>query len=226
MEGEATMSGHTHKAYDGALARLHEQLIQMGELVCAQIGEAVNAYAAWDADSARLVKEREKTVNLFDDHLDEDHFALIALRSPVATDLRAIVAMSKAVAELERAGDEAKKIARTVHHGSSRPAAATARDVQHLGRLAVHQMHLAIQAFRQLDPAKAMPVIDADHVLDDEYAGALRRLIQRYDEASVRIEAVLEAAFVLKSIERVGDHARNLARLLRTIGRPSPPPAR
>lgn len=226
MEGEATMMGHTHKAFDGALARLHEQLIQMGELVCAQIEVAVNAYAAWDADSARLVREREKTVNLFDDHLDEDHFALIALRSPVATDLRAIVAMSRAVAELERAGDEAKKIARTVLQESNHPATATARDVQHLGRLATHEMRLAVQAFRDLDSGTAVRVLEAERVLDTEYAGALRRLIHRHDEGGSRLDAILEAAFVLKSLERIGDHARNLARLLQGIGQPTQAAAR
>lgn len=220
MEGEATIRGHTHKAFDGALARLHEQLIQMGELVCAQIEEAVNAYVAWDTDSARLVREREKTVNLFDDNLDEDHFALIALRSPVATDLRAIIAMSRAVAELERAGDEARKIARTVLHEPNHPAAPTARDVQHLGRLATHEMRLAIQAFRELDAGTAVRVLEAERVLDDEYAGTLRRLIHRYNEGGFRLDAILEAAFVLKSLERIGDHARNLARLLQTIGGP------
>lgn len=214
------MAAHTHKGYDDALAQLHEQLLAMGELVCAQVEEAVSAYVTWNAESARLVREREKAVNLFDDHLDRDQFALIALRSPVAADLRAIIAMSKAVGELERAGDEAKKIARAVLHESNRPTAATARDVMHLGRLAVHEMKSAVQALRALDPGAASRVLEADHVLDGEYADAQRRLVLRGDE--VRLEAILEASFVLKSLERIGDHARNLARLLLATGLTAP----
>ena len=221
MAGETTMSGHTHKAYDGALARLHDQLLQMGELVCAQVEEAVNAYVAGDAGRAQLVREREKAVNLFDDHLDEDHFALIALRSPVAADLRAIVAMSKAVGELERAGDEAKKIARTVLEESHRPTLGTVRDVTHLGRLAAHEMRVAIQALRDLDTSAAARVQEADEVLDHEYADALRRLIQR--GVDLPLEVILNAAFVLKSLERIGDHARNVARLLQTFSGYSQP---
>lgn len=220
MTHDPVMQGHISESYDGALAQLHAQVMRMGDLVVDQVREAARAYAEWDAEAAHRVLERERTVNAYDDSLDEDQLALIALRQPVASDLRAVVAMSKAVSELERAGDEAKKIARTVLGESGRPDAATTRDVQFLGRLAAHLMQLALAAFRRLDREEADFVLAGDKNLDAEYAAALRRLLGRVAEDPRSFEVALRAAFVLKSLERVGDHARNLARHLQSIRPP------
>src|SRR4029453_14361104 len=97
------------------------------------------------------VLEREKTVNQYDKSIDGDHMTLIARRQPMASDLRVIIAMSKAVAELERAGDEATKIARTVLGHGGRPGPATTRDARHLGRLAVSLQRLSLEALDRLE---------------------------------------------------------------------------
>ena len=211
------LEGHTAKGFDGALTTLHMHVIEMGGLVLDQVREATQAYTAWDARSAERVIEREPAVNAYDARVDEEQLAIIARRQPVASDLKAVIAMSRAVAELERAGDEAKKIARSVLQVGARPGPGTARDARHLGRLAVDLLLLSLQAFDRLDGSLAAEVIARDQELDAEYAAGLRRLLTRAMEDPRHFEVALQAAFVLKSLERIGDHARNLARQLQSI---------
>jgi phosphate transport system protein len=218
------IEGHTSRAFDGALAALHVRVIEMGGLVLDQVREAAHAYTEWDQKAAERVVERERTVNAYDRSIDTEQLTLIARRQPVANDLRAIIAMSKAVGELERVGDEAKKIARTVLGRGARPGPATTRDARHLARLAVNLLRMSLEAFDRLEQATASEVIARDRELDAEYAAGLRRLLTRAMEDPRNFDVALEAAFVLKSFERVGDHARNLARHVQWIGQDAPMP--
>jgi phosphate transport system protein len=218
------IEGHTSRAFDGALAALHVRVIEMGGLVLDQVREAAQAYTEWDAKSAERVLERERTVNQYDRSIDSEQLALIARRQPVANDLRAIIAMSKAVGELERVGDEAKKIARTVLGRGARPGPGTTTDARHLARLAVNLLRLSLDAFDGLELSVAAEVIRRDRELDTEYAAGLRRLLTRAMEDPRNFDVALEAAFVLKSFERIGDHARNLARHVQWIGHDAPLP--
>ncbi|HKT73267.1 MAG TPA: phosphate signaling complex protein PhoU [Steroidobacteraceae bacterium] len=211
------LEGHISKAFDGALATLHMRVVEMGGLVLDQVREATHAYTNWNAESATRVIERESQVNDYEARLDEEQMTLIARRQPVATDLKIILAVSRSVAELERAGDEAKKIARTVLGHGGRPGPGTSRDARHLGRLAVDLLRLSLEAFDRLDADLATEVIARDQELDEEYAAGLRRLLTRAMEDPRHMEATVEAAFVLKALERIGDHARNLARHVMSI---------
>lgn len=216
------IEGHTSRAFDGELSALHVQVVEMGGLVLLQVRESANAYTDWDSEVARGVIERERHVNAYGVSIDAQSLALIARRQPVASDLRAIIAMSKIVAEFERAGDEARKIAQTLSGrpggDSTRPGFATARDARHLTRLAVNMLRLALDALDRLDATLAREVIALDRELDAEYAAGLRRLLTRAMEDSRFFSVALQAAFVLKSLERIGDHARNVARLILHAG--------
>lgn len=212
------LEGHISRAFDGALASFHIRVVEMGGLVLDQVREAAAAYVEWRVAPAQYVLERESEVNEYNTRLNDEQLTLIARRQPVAGDLRAIIAMTNVVAELERAGDEAKKIARTVVAQGSRPGPATSRDVRHLGSLAVTLLRTALESFDRLDVALAADVIAQDKELDEEYAGGLRRLMTRAMEDPRQVSVALEAAFALKSLERIGDHARNLARHVRSIG--------
>jgi phosphate transport system protein len=217
------LEGHISRAFDGALASLHIRVVEMGGLVLDQVREAAAAYTEWLVAPARHVLEREDEVNGYNARLNEEQFTLIARRQPVAGDLRAIIAMSNVVRELERAGDEAKKIARTVIAQGGRPGPATSRDVRHLGSLAVTLLRTALESFDRLDTVLAAEVIAQDKELDEEYAAGLRRLMTRAMEDPRQVSIALEAAFALKSLERIGDHARNLARHVLSIGGDSHP---
>ncbi len=211
------LEGHISKAFDGALATLHVRVIEMGGLVLDQVREAARAYTEWDETAANRVIEREREVNAYNASIDGEQLGLIATRQPVASDLRAILAMSKIVADLERAGDEAKKIAKTVLGAGTRPGPATSRDARHLGELAVSLFRLSLEALDTIDFEACEEVIARDKELDAEYSAGLRRLLTRAMEDPRHFDVALEAAFALKSLERIGDHARNLARHILSI---------
>jgi phosphate transport system protein len=199
------------------LATLHVRVVEMGGLVLDQVRAATHAYTEWEEEESLRVIEREREVNTYKRSIDGEQLQLIARRAPVAGDLRAILALSRCVTELERAGDEAKKIARNVLGAGPPPGPATAREARHLGELAVSLLRLALEAMDTIDFARCNEVIVRDNDLDAEYAAGLRRLLTRAMEDPRQFEVAVEAAFVLKSLERIGDHARNLARHILTI---------
>jgi phosphate transport system protein len=217
------LEGHTSRAYDGALSALHVRVVELGGLVLRQVADAGQAYTDWDRAAAQSVLERESTVNEIAAAIEGEALQLIARRQPVAADLRSIVGLMRAVAELERAGDESKKIAMTAlgaaGRAGERPGPATARDARHLGQLAVSLMRLSLEALDRVDHPTANLVVTRDRELDAEYAAGLRRLLTRAMEDSRNFSVALEAAFVLKSLERIGDHARNVARVALSMGR-------
>lgn len=206
------IEGHIARAFDGALLALHLRIVEMGGLALDQAHEAMRAYEEWNSQAAARVIERESAVNAYDHDIDREQLALIARRAPVGSDLRIIIALSKMVGELERVGDEAKKIARVVIADAGRPVGATSRDAVHLGKLAQDLLRKALEAVDRLDFERAAEVIPGDRELDAEYAAGLRRLLTRAMENPRGFEVTVQAAFVLKSLERIGDHARNLAR--------------
>jgi len=217
-----SLEGHTTRAFDGDLSSLHVQAVAMGALVIEQVQLAVNAYSGWDRSLATLVLERERKINLYDSEIEEAALQLIARRQPMAQDLRAVFAIDKVVTELERAADEAKKLALAVLAESDssgfRPGAATAREARQLGRLAAVMIRAAMEAFDRLDPVAAAAVLQQDQEMDAEYAAALRRILTRAMEDARTVQAAIEAAFIMRSLERIGDHARNIARHVGFIG--------
>jgi phosphate transport system protein len=205
------LEGHISKAFDGELAALHIRVLEMGGLVLDQVRQATSAYSDWDSRIAQLVTDREAQVLRYAGTVYDDQVALIARRNPVASDLRAIIALAKVGAELDRAGAEARKIARTVLQQSGRPGRRTSSDARHLAHLAITLLRLSLESLDRLDADQAEQVIDRDQDLDAEYAAGLRRLLTRALEDPGQLEVTVEAAFALKSLERIGDHARNIA---------------
>jgi phosphate transport system protein len=205
------LEGHISRAFDGDLASLHLRVTAMGALVLNQVQAATTAYADWSVESAGVVTAREPQVNASERQVDQHSLRLIARRQPMAQDLRAILSFERTVTDLERIGDEANKIARLVLGVGDRPAPSTSRDVRQLGRLAAQLVRAAVEAFDTMDAAGARKVIDRDVELDQEYAAGLRRLMSRAMEDPRQLHAAVQSAFVLKAIERIGDHARNVA---------------
>ncbi|HTY48551.1 MAG TPA: phosphate signaling complex protein PhoU [Steroidobacteraceae bacterium] len=204
--------GHISKAFDGELAGLHIRVLEMGGLVLDQVREAAHAYGDWDAHAAQRVAEREGTVGGYAAAVYDLQLALIARRNPVASDLRAIVGLGRAAYELDRAGADARRIARTVLAPGGRPGRSTASDARHLADLALTLLRSCLEALDVLDGEAAAQIIERDHDLDAEYAAGLRRLLSRAMENPANLDVTVEAAFALKSLERIGDHACNVAR--------------
>lgn len=208
--------GHIVKGYDVDLAGLRMKLLEMGGLVLDQVQRAVRALAEHDAEIARAVLAREKEVNEYDLRIDEDSIALIARRQPMGSDLRVVMSIARAVSDLERIGDEAKKIARyavgeNLEHPKA-PLPQLARDARNMSRLATLMLRDALDGFDRMDPHVAAEVSRRDAELNAEFQAALRHQVTVAMEDPRKLPATLGAVFVLKALERIGDHAKSIAR--------------
>ena len=209
------VEGHTSKTVDQSLSGLRMQAVAMGGLVIDQVASCVRALVEADAKLAELVLSREPLVNEYDGRLDRDTLTFIALQQPVASDLRTVRAIGRAALELERVGDESKKIARFASRagraGGHDPVVAVSRYLRHMGDLSVAMLRSAVRAVDEADPALAREVLARDQELDAEFATALRQLMSFVMQDHQFLKATIDTVFALKGLERIGDHAKNIA---------------
>ena len=206
---------HTVKQFDAQLANLRNLVLEMGGLVEDQIKNAVKSLDDEVLTLAREVIARDQIINGLQVKIDEDTITLIATRQPVGSDLRLIMSLSKAVTDLERIGDEAEKIARmtikTYDVVSSPPSAKLLRDVTPMAKLATDMLHGCLDALARVDVEMAVNVARGDDNLDQEFQSALRRLITYMMEDPRTIGHAISVLFIIKALERIGDHAKNIA---------------
>ncbi|MBN8490967.1 MAG: phosphate signaling complex protein PhoU [Burkholderiales bacterium] len=206
---------HLSSQFDAELGSISTRVLEMGGIVEAQVGQAVYALSHLSDETAAQVLTLEERVNAMEVEIDNDLWTIIARRQPTARDLRLLVAISKAIANLERAGDEAARIARTVqrlvNEGVSSRLRTPLSDLDYAASLAVAQLRKALDAFARLDVGKALEVLKSDDQIDREFEGLIRKLITYMMEDPRTISASIELVFVAKAIERVGDHGKNLA---------------
>jgi len=213
--GYDPVEGHTAKAFDAALADLRLQIVGMGGLVIDQVSAAVRALLDSDATVADLVLSREEKVNELERFVDREAFRLIALHQPMASDLRMAKAASRITVELERAGDEAKKIAKfaaRVATGEPQgPVLAVARFLRHMAELTTGMLRDAVRSLDESNAEMARAVRARDSELDDEFAAALRQILTLAMQDARFLGATIDTVFALKGLERIGDHAKNIA---------------
>jgi len=187
----------------------------MGGVVESQVARATYALTQFSSEVAADVLETEERVNATEVAIDRDLSTIIARRQPTARDLRLLIAISKTIANLERVGDEAARIARTVQRlvnsGVSSRLRLPVNDLAYESELAVSQLRKALDAFARLDVDRAVEVLKQDDLIDQEFEGLLRKLITFMMEDPRTISSSIDLVFVAKAIERVGDHAKNLA---------------
>ena len=204
---------HLSTQFDAELAGISSRVLEMGGLVESQIAKALYALTQYNAESALQALKQEESVNQMEVEIDRDLSAIIARRQPTARDLRLLIAVSKIIANLERAGDEAARMARTAQRLISTGVSTRlpVADLVFAADLAVAQLRKALDAFARLDTARALEVLKQDDQIDQEFEGLLRKLITYMMEDPRTISACIDLVFVAKAIERVGDHAKNLA---------------
>jgi phosphate transport system protein len=206
---------HLSSQFDAELSAISTRVLEMGGLVESQVGQAVYALTHLSHETAAQVLVAEERVNAMEVEIDNDLWTIIARRQPTARDLRLLVAISKAIANLERAGDEAARIARTVQRlinaGVSSRLRLPLDDLSYESNLAVAQLRKSLDAFARLDVERALEVLKSDNQIDQEFEGLIRKLITYMMEDPRTISASIDLVFVAKAIERVGDHAKNLA---------------
>jgi phosphate transport system protein len=208
---------HLSTQFDSDLNTLSSRVMEMGGLVESQIRQATYALANFDAEAAAQVVEAEHRVNLMELEIDRELSSVIARRQPTARDLRLLMAMSKVTANLERVGDEAERIARMVQSILGKSGAMRtlpAGELRVAADLAGGELRQALDAFARLDCGSALAILKDDDLLDREFDGFVRKLITYMMEDPRTISSSLDLLFVAKAIERIGDHAKNIAEFI------------
>ncbi len=207
---------HISAQFDSELNAVSSRVMELGGQVESQIHQAIYALSQFSVEAAEQVLQIEDKVNAMEVEIDRDIASIIGRRQPTARDLRLLMAISKTTANLERAGDEASKIARMVKSiiasGAARQLPTS--DLRVASDLAAGLLRKALDAFARLDTQAAVSILKEDDLIDQEFDGFVRKLITYMMEDPRTISASLDLLFVAKAIERIGDHAKNVAELI------------
>ena len=204
---------HISSEFNDELEELCSDLLKMGGLAERQVQLALQAQEQFDSELVKQIKETEKSVNAWEIRIDELVAEIIARRQPTASDLRLVLAVSKIVRDLERAGDEANKVAYIAQQAAESPRFSTvgAIEVRAIGERVAGMLSDALTAFARLDVYMALQVARNDKDVDAIYQSALRSLATFMIEDPREIGNVLNVMWVLRALERIGDHATNVA---------------
>lgn len=207
---------HLSSQFDNELTTLSAQVMELGGLVESQIHSAIMALSHFNIELAHEVTRNELRVNKMEVEIDRDLSSIIARRQPTARDLRLIIAFSKTTANLERVGDEAEKIARMVVNiiNSGSPRSLPSLELRVASDLASGLLKKALDAFARLDVNAALSILKEDDEIDREFDGFVRKLITYMMEDPRMISPSLDLLFLAKAIERIGDHAKNIAEFI------------
>jgi phosphate transport system protein len=207
---------HLSTQFDSELTSVTSQVMELGGLVESQIRRAIYALSHFSVDVANEVSANEVRVNAMELEIDRDLSNIIARRQPTARDLRLLIAISKTTANLERVGDEAEKIARMVRSiiQSGSPRSLPSLELRVAADLASGLLNKALDAFARLDVTAAVSILKEDDLIDAEFDGFVRKLITYMMEDPRMISPSLDLLFLAKAIERIGDHAKNIAEFI------------
>jgi len=204
---------HLSSQFDEDLSRLRTSVLQMGGLVETQVSAAIDAYSTGEVTSVKHIVDTDRKVNDLELAIDDDCAHLIAKRQPAASDLRLVFGISKIVTDLERAGDEAKKIAkgvRRIYEAGQMPSQ-YGIGVRHIAEAALGMLRQSLDAFARLDTELAVRVIQADANVDTEFKSIMRQLITHMMEDPRTITTSIDIIWIARAVERIGDHAKNVA---------------
>ncbi|RRD42248.1 phosphate signaling complex protein PhoU [Comamonadaceae bacterium OH3737_COT-264] len=207
---------HTSSHFEAELNAVSARIMEMGGLVESQIKYAIEALSHMDIEAAERIEQLEQRVNALDVAIDADLSTIIATRQPTAKDLRMLLAISKATSNLERIGDESNKMGRMIKTIIENHAALNlpTLDLKYSGELAAAQLRRALDAFARRDVSDVVGILKHDDQIDREFEGYTRKLVTYMMEDPRKISASMELLFLAKSIERIGDHSKNLAELI------------
>ena len=206
-------TGHTIKAFDAELDTLRGSICEMGGLAEAAIRDAMQALVRRDADAAAEVVKRDKKIDALESEIERQAVQIIALRAPMADDLREVVAALKIAGVVERIGDYAKNIAKrvpSIEDSKIRPLSL----LPEMARIAGEMVHDVLDAFAARDAKKAVQVCERDAAVDDFYNSIFRSLLTHMMESPHNITPATHLLFVARSLERIGDHATNVAEMV------------
>ncbi len=210
--GKLNLDQHISQRFNEDLEAIKTQTMAMGGLVEQQVGEALIALIDADSDMAELVLSREQQVNAMELAVDEECARILVKRQPAASDLRMVLVITKTGRDLERIGDEAKKIAKmALACAENGQAPRGCIEVRHIGETVRQMVHDALDALARFDVDSALQVVQKDRMVDQDYRSATRELMTYMMEDPRSMTRVMNIMWVLRSLERVGDHAQNIA---------------
>lgn len=204
-------SKHISERFNDELAHLRSQVLSMGGLVESQIKNACTALVDGDVAGAREVVAKDVEVNSYEVAIDEQCTQIIAKRQPAASDLRLVTSIIKVITDLERMGDEAKRIARMTLSldGSERPSNSFV-EIRHLGQHVQTMLHDCLDALARTDVEQAVAVVAEDKAVDQEYEAIVRQLMTVLMEDQRSVKRVINTLWSVRALERIGDHAKNI----------------
>jgi phosphate transport system protein len=207
----SNFTDHISRRFNKDIEDLRNTVLSMGGLVETQLSRAIAAIVSGDSELGLQVANDDYKVNNLEVDIDEECSRILATRAPAAGDLRLIVAIIKTITDLERIGDEAEKIGFLASKlaGMDRPADSY-RELKNLGSHVSHMLRDAMNAFARLDVAEALEVVREDELVDDEYDAITRQCITFMMEDPRSIKRVMNVTWAARSLERIGDHAKNI----------------
>jgi phosphate transport system protein len=203
---------HISATFNTELEGLRSRMLAMGGKVEQQLATALDALMAMDSGAAESIVRQDREVNRMEMEIDDECATILARRQPTASDLRLVIAIIKINRDLERVGDEAAKVAKqAVRLSDEGISQSHFIEIRHIGTKVAQMLHQALDAFARLDVSKAIEVVRGDVDVDTEYNTGMRSLITFMVEDPRKIGAILNEMWALRSLERVGDHACNIA---------------
>ena len=205
---------HTFRAIDAELDALSQDLGRMGDLAVSQVRAAVEAFERHDTATAVLIAAADEKLDAYDADIERRALRFIALHQPMADDLRRPIAAMKTAMQLERCGDLAKNIAKRLGRMDGKPAAAQAKALGELGRLVADRLEAVVAAYKAVDAQAAYKVWAADTDVDEKHEAVLREIVSCMANDPASVGVCTHLLFIAKNLERIGDHATNVAELL------------
>ncbi len=205
---------HTSKQFDAELESVRMSVLKMGGLVEGQFNSAIKVLTTGDIPLMEQIIKDDHLINMMEVSIDEICSQIIARRQPTAGDLRMIVMIIKTITDLERIGDEATKIARMaklLYADSQFVQKSSFIEIRHVASIALEMLHKSLDAFVHLGVTEAVQVVRQDRLVDNEFRSIIRQLITFMMEDPRKISIAIETLFAAKAIERIGDHAKNIA---------------
>lgn len=205
---------HTVKAFDEDITRLRGLIAEMGGLAELAIQESLQSLVKHDETLAREVVRRDRKIDALEIEVDKLAVRIIALRAPMADDLREVIAALKIAGVIERIGDYAKNIAKRVNEIQARKKFDPLTLLPAMGEVAAEMVHDVLTAYAARDPVTAREVIARDEKVDAFYESIFRNLVSHMMENPATISSAAQLLFIARSIERIGDHATNVAEMV------------
>ena len=218
------MADHTVKAFDEDITRLRGLIAEMGGLAEVAIQEALDALVRGDDELGEKVVERDKKIDDLETEVDRLAVRIIALRAPMADDLREVIAALKIAGVIERIGDYSKNIAKRVGMIEGRDRFEPLTLLPAMGELAGEMVHDVLTAYAARDPDLAREVISTDAKVDAFYNSIFRNLVSHMVENPATISSAAQLLFVARNLERIGDHATNVAEMVHFAATGAYPP--